>query len=96
MKSLVLALTVLGPTMVLAQTSFDGVWRLNLQNTQYLGKETYDLQKDVFQCTSCDPQINTKADGADHPLTGLSIQGRSRYYNRLSSENRCQHHRRNI
>ena len=52
MKSLLLALAVLGPTMAFAQTSFDGVWRLNLQNTQYLGREAYNPQKGAYQCTS--------------------------------------------
>jgi hypothetical protein len=70
MRRLLLALVVLTPAMVFAQGPFDGVWRLNLQNTQYIGKENYRLQNGMFQCSTCDPKIDTKADGTDHPLTG--------------------------
>jgi hypothetical protein len=70
MKKLLLAVVVLGSTTVLAQSPFDGVWRMNLENTQYVGKESYNLQNGVFRCTTCDPKIDARADGQDHPASG--------------------------
>ena len=43
---------------------------MNLQNTQYVGKENYSVQNGMFQCSTCDPKIDTKADGSDQPLKG--------------------------
>lgn len=70
MKKLVLGFLFLAPTLLLAQSEFDGAWRINLQNTQYVGKETHSLKDGVFQCSSCDPKLDAKADGQDHPVTG--------------------------
>jgi archaellum component FlaF (FlaF/FlaG flagellin family) len=71
MKKLLPALFVLVlGSVAFAQSPFDGVWRLNLQNTQYVGKEHYSLDKGIFQCTTCDPKVETKADGQDHPVSG--------------------------
>ncbi len=70
MKKLLLAIVVLGSTTVFAQSPLDGVWRMNLENTQYVGKETYNLQDGVFRCTTCDPKIDTRADAQDHPVSG--------------------------
>jgi hypothetical protein len=70
MKKLLFAAVFLAPTILLAQSGFDGVWRMNLQNTQYVGKENYSLQNGVFRCSTCDPKIDTKADGQDHSVSG--------------------------
>lgn len=70
MKRLLFVVVSLGPTIALAQSAFDGVWRTNLQNTQYLGKESYSLQDGVFRCSTCDPKIDVKADAQDHSVSG--------------------------
>jgi len=70
MKKLLLSLAFLGPTTLLAQSGFDGVWRINLDNTQLLAKDNYSLQDGVFKCSTCDPKVDAKADGQDHPLGG--------------------------
>jgi len=70
MKRLLLAVVVLSGVVALAQSSIDGVWRVNLQNTQYVGQEKYSLDNGTFRCETCDPKIEAKADGQDHPVTG--------------------------
>ena len=70
MKTFVLSLVLLTPTTVFGQSPIDGVWRLNLEKTQYVGKENFSLQNGVFRCTTCDPKVDTKADAADHPVSG--------------------------
>ncbi|MEP6906054.1 MAG: hypothetical protein ABI875_08200 [Gemmatimonadales bacterium] len=70
MKKLMgVALAVL-PTLILAQGTFEGTWRMNLQDTQYVGTEKYGLTDGQFRCTTCEPKIDVKADGQDHPFTG--------------------------
>ena len=69
MKTALLVLALV-PTPALAQGAIDGVWRLNLQNTEYVGKETYAVEGGKFECSSCDPKYSVPADGADHPVSG--------------------------
>jgi hypothetical protein len=66
----VLAALVVLPTVVLAQATFEGTWRMNLQDTAYVGTEKYSLKDGQFRCTTCEPKIDVKADGQDHPLSG--------------------------
>jgi hypothetical protein len=70
MKRLLFGLVFLVPAIVSAQSAFDGVWRINLQSTDYIGKENYNLQDGVFRCSTCDPKVETTADGQDHPVSG--------------------------
>ncbi len=56
--------------VLFAQSTFDGTWRVNLQNTEYLGKENFSLQNGVCRCSSCVPMINVKADGQDQKVSG--------------------------
>jgi hypothetical protein len=70
MKRLLLGLVFLGPAIVSAQSAFDGVWRTNLESTDFVGKETYNLQDGLFRCSTCDPKVETRADGKDHALAG--------------------------
>ena len=70
MKKLVLAVLVVLPAVVLAQATFEGTWRMNLQDTAYVGTEKYSVQNGLFRCTTCEPKIDVKADGQDHPLAG--------------------------
>jgi hypothetical protein len=60
----------LAPAILFAQSAFDGTWRVNLQSTQYFGKENFSLQDGVYRCSSCVPKINVKADGQDHQVSG--------------------------
>ena len=71
MKKLVLVLLLMAPISVLAQSAFDGNWRVDLQSGQFSGKPSVQSLKDgVFRCDTCVPKIEVKADGQDHERKG--------------------------
>jgi hypothetical protein len=70
MKTLLVFLAVLVPSAALAQNPIDGTWRIDLKTTEYIGTESYSLDHGQFQCPTCEPKINVKADAADHAVTG--------------------------
>jgi hypothetical protein len=54
-----------------AQTPFDGTWIANLDTAQLSKKpHVYLLDKGMFDCSSCVPKINVKANGEDQTVTG--------------------------
>jgi hypothetical protein len=65
-----LALVLLMPATLFAQSAFDGTWRVDARSTQYIGHEQFSLQNGVYRCSSCVPKIEVKADGQDHKLSG--------------------------
>ena len=66
----VLTASFLAP-MTLAQSNFDGTWKVNLQSAQFPKKpDVYLLQNGAYECKSCVPPIAVKADGQDHKVTG--------------------------
>jgi len=71
MKKLLLALVILAPALLFAQSAFNGTWRFSPQSGQFGGKpDTFSLQNGVYRCDSCVPKIEAKADGKDHKRTG--------------------------
>lgn len=52
----------------LAQSKFDGTWKVDL-NSVPVPKTTFVwvLQDGMYQCKTCDPPIDVKADGLDQP-----------------------------
>jgi hypothetical protein len=69
MKRLI-ALTILIPAMAFAKTPFDGTWSVRLDSMQFSGKpEVYVLSGGMYECKSCVPAYNIKADGTDQPVT---------------------------
>jgi hypothetical protein len=69
-KSL-LPVFLLFPTMLLAQSPFDGTWVAKLDSVQFPpNPEIYSLQNGTYECASCVPKINVKADGKDYPVAG--------------------------
>jgi hypothetical protein len=57
--------------MLLAQSPFNGTWVAKLDSVQLPQKpEVYLLQNGIYECQSCVPQINVKADGKDYPVAG--------------------------
>lgn len=55
----------------MAQSPFDGTWRLdNRQSQPSTVHYDYLLQDGVYRCPSCDPPIEVRADGQDHKITG--------------------------
>jgi len=54
-----------------AQSPFDGTWKIDLSKTkQPTRPDVYLLQDGQFQCLTCDPAIDVKADGSDQSITG--------------------------
>jgi hypothetical protein len=70
MRRLAFALLALGSLQAFGQAAFDGTWKLNTQNLEYKGKETFLLKGGIWHCDSCNPKVEMKADGKFHPLKG--------------------------
>jgi len=82
MKKLLLAgllMALLSPCIALAQDAFTGTWKFELDNAQFPKKPDVILLKDgMYQCKTCAPPIDVKADGTDQAITGHP------YYNSVS------------
>lgn len=62
---------LLFPLMGIGQSAFNGTWKLDLSNSHLPEKpDVVLLQNGNYQCTTCVPPINVKADGQDHKITG--------------------------
>jgi hypothetical protein len=71
MKKLLLAIAVLAPAILFAQSPFDGTWKTDLDKSKFSQKPiTFSTSNGTYDCSSCAPQINVKADGMDQPVTG--------------------------
>src|SRR5258708_8169126 len=78
MKKL-LALMLLAPGMLAAQSSFDGTWLGKTDTAKLPNKpEHYVLDKGMYSCSTCVPKIDIKADGQDQKVAG------SNYFNTRS------------
>jgi hypothetical protein len=65
---LLLTLSALSAT---AQGSFNGTWKLEISSPPIPANPYVWLLRDgVYQCMSCAPPIDVKADGHDQPVTG--------------------------
>ncbi len=62
---------LLAPASLLSQSPFDGTWRIDYAQSQ-LSQKPYvvSLNDGVFECSTCAPKINVKADGTDQSLIG--------------------------
>jgi hypothetical protein len=74
MKKLFLAgllIWLLLPALAMAQSPFDGTWKLDMSTVQFPKKpDAYLLQNGMFDCSSCVPPISVKADGTFQKVTG--------------------------
>jgi hypothetical protein len=70
MKTLLLSLLVLGASAALAQSAFDGTWRLNTQSAQIKANDKFSLENGMYRCDTCVPKIAVKADGQDQKVSG--------------------------
>jgi len=65
------ALLLLAPALLFAQSPFDGTWMTKLDTAQFPEKpDSYLLSKGRYECSSCVPKFNVKADGTDQKVTG--------------------------
>jgi hypothetical protein len=63
-------LALLLPVQVMAQSAFEGTWKVDINKVKASNKPlVVTLKGDEYTC-NCTPPIKIKADGADHPVTG--------------------------
>ena len=68
---LVLLTALLMPALAMAQSVFDGTWKVDMSTAKYPEKPTeYLLQDGMYHCKTCVPAIDVKADGQDQKVTG--------------------------
>src|ERR1035437_4060145 len=66
-----LFLLMLMPVLAMAQSPFDGTWKIDMNSLQFPKKpDVYLLQNGMYECKTCVPPINIKADGQDQKVTG--------------------------
>src|ERR1700752_1854731 len=81
MKKLLLIglVSLLMPVLAAAQSAIDGTWKFDVSTAQLPKKpDVFLLQGGVYQCKTCVPPIDIKADGQDQKVTG------SPYYDTVS------------
>lgn len=73
MKKLLFAgllLLFLAPVLAVAQNPIEGTWKIDMSSVQWPEKpDVYLLQNGMYECKSCVPPINIKADGTDQKIT---------------------------
>jgi hypothetical protein len=70
---------LLAPTAALAQSGFNGTWKMDVHGAKFDPKpDVYSLKDGLFSCSSCTPPYSVKADGTPQPVTG------SPYYDHLA------------
>jgi hypothetical protein len=74
MRKLILAGSLLAlfvPAVAVAQSSLDGTWKFDLKTAQFPTKpDVFVLQDGAYQCKTCIPPIDVKADAEDQKVTG--------------------------
>ena len=64
-------LLLLLPLLVMAQSLFDGTWKVDINNAQLPNKpDVFLLQDGIWHCKTCVPAVHVKADGTDQPVSG--------------------------
>lgn len=59
------------PVLAQAQSAFDGTWKVDMNKVDFPKKPyVYSLQNGMYECKTCVPPIEVKADGMDHAVTG--------------------------
>jgi hypothetical protein len=70
MKRSMLIVTVFLAVPVLAQSAFDGTWKMNPQSAQFQSHDKFLLQNGSWHCETCVPKIAVKADGNPQKVSG--------------------------
>jgi hypothetical protein len=70
MKTLLLIAAVLVAVPAIADSPFDGTWKMNPQSAEFQDHETFSLQNGMWRCTTCVPKIAVKADGNPQKTSG--------------------------
>ncbi|MFZ0311829.1 MAG: hypothetical protein WAL85_03895 [Candidatus Korobacteraceae bacterium] len=71
MKKLLCGVVCLLPLMALGQSPFDGTWKTNMAASKLSTKPyVFSVNNGMYDCETCVPKINVKADGKDQAVTG--------------------------
>jgi hypothetical protein len=71
MKKMLLALMLLASATLFAQTPFDGTWIMKLDTAKLPTKPNkYTVNNNKYECLTCVPKVEVKADGTDQKVTG--------------------------
>jgi hypothetical protein len=63
--------SLLLPLVASAQSPFAGTWKVDMNKVDFAKKpDVYELQNGMYQCKTCVPPIEVKADGQDQKVTG--------------------------
>jgi len=66
-----LLLPILTPALAIAQSGFDGTWKIDLKTAQFPKKpDEFLLQDGMYHCKTCVPPVDVKADGQDQKVIG--------------------------
>jgi hypothetical protein len=61
----------LSSTLLFAQSAFDGTWHFNMDSAQLTdANDKFSMENGTYRCDSCNPKVEVKADGRDHPRSG--------------------------
>jgi hypothetical protein len=69
-KSYAAWIGLLLPALCTAQSAFEGTWRPDPQRPSHAETDTAVLANGEYQCASCLPPYQVKADGHDQPIVG--------------------------
>jgi len=58
------------PAASVAQTSFNGTWKVDLNSAMPKKVNVWLLQNGTYKCTSCSPTVDVRADGKDQLVKG--------------------------
>jgi hypothetical protein len=71
MKKLLCVVLWFLPLMMFAQSPFDGTWKTNMAESKLSQKPyVFSVNNGMYDCESCVPKVNVKADGQDQSVTG--------------------------
>jgi hypothetical protein len=63
--------TLLMPTLAIAQTAFDGTWKIDMNKVNFSKKaDIFLLENGMYECKTCTPPYKIKADDSDQPVSG--------------------------
>ncbi len=62
---------LLTPVFAVAQSALNGTWKVDMNKVDFPKKPTeYSLQNGMYQCKTCVPPVEVKADGSDQSVSG--------------------------
>ena len=78
MKKLWWAVLLLPVLVWAGESPFNGTWKIDLSKVQFPDKpDTWVLQAGRYQCSTCEPRVDVKADGTDQPTAGAKYRDTS-------------------